>query len=238
MSAAVTDRGARGSQNSRKPDECDDRNPTEERPNPCSSPQPPKEPCDCHKPTGSQDPIEEPCRPKPRPKDCCDQLIDLLGGLPGFERGKVHKPKQRPARKIQALCDALQMSDAVLPLLAELWKRFEEGEGGRNDFEKKVAEIFDALEDKEAAALAHAFAEYRKLRRSGKADCFFNDCLADAAKDGPVERTWVAEELLREGLKVTGMVVFQNSKGVMGPGQTRLWDNSVFRGPNGSGATI
>ena len=105
-------------------------------------------------------------------------------------------------------------------------------------FEKKVENIFDSLDTKDVKAFGFAFEQYRKLRQSGKGECLFNDCLADAATKDAVERAWVAEELIREGLKLAGQTVFRNSGGVMGPGQTRLWDNKVFHGPNGSGATI
>jgi hypothetical protein len=165
-------------------------------------------------------------------------LLEILQGLPGFEGRKPHKPKQRPARKVRDLCAALGIADAILPLLEALWQRHEAGENGRNDFEKKVANIFASIDPKDAKELAHAFEEYRWLRQSGKGECLFNDCLADAVPKGPIESAWVAEELLREGLKLAGQTVFRNSGGVMGPGQVRLWDNKVFHGPNGSGATI
>jgi hypothetical protein len=155
-----------------------------------------------------------------------------------MEGRKPHKPKQRPARKVQDLCDTLGIADAILPLLAALWQRHQAGESGRNEFEKKVGHVFSSLDSKDAKALGFAFDEYRKLRKSGKGECLFNDCLADAVPKGPIERAWVAEELLREGLKLAGQVVFSHSDGVMGPGQVRIWDNKVFHGPNGSGATI
>ncbi|HEX6014881.1 MAG TPA: hypothetical protein VFY87_24410, partial [Geminicoccaceae bacterium] len=181
---------------------------------------------------------ERPKRPPPRRDDCCEQLIELLGGIPGRGGRQPHKPKQRPARKVQALCDSLGIADAILPLLGVLWERHEAREAGRNGFEDKVEQIFGRSAKDDAKALSHAFEQYRKLRKGGKGECLFNDCLADAARSGPVERSWVAEEMLREGLKLAGQTVFRNSGGVMGPGQVRLWDNAVARGPNGSGATI
>lgn len=204
-------------------------------PNPCAPPE--KDPCDCNKPPTTTYRPERPKRPPPRRNDCCEQLIELIQGLPGMEGRKPHKPKQRPARKVEDLC-ALGIADAILPLLSVLWQRHEDGEEGRNAFEKKVENIFDSLDTKDAKAFGFAFEQYRKLRQSGKGECLFNDCLADAAAKDAVERAWVAEELIREGLKLAGQTVFRNSGGVMGPGQIRLWDNKVFHGPNGSGATI
>jgi hypothetical protein len=139
---------------------------------------------------------------------------------------------------VQALCDSLGIADAILPMLGVLWERHEAGEAGRNSFEKKVEHVFGAIDQSDAKSFSYAFEQYRKLRAGGKGECLFNDCLADAARNGPVERAWVAEELLSEGLKLAGSTVFRNSGGVMGPGQVRLWDNAVARGPNGSGATI
>lgn len=208
-----------------------------ERPNPCA-PESKTDDCHCPKTPGSRDTPKKPARPKPRREDCCEQLIELLRSVPGLELPKPRKPKQRPARKVQALCDALGISDAILPALAVLWDRQRTGEAGRNDFEEKVQTIFANIDGKEQEAIATAFAGYEKLRRSGKGECLFNDCLADAGLKGPIERSWFAEELLREGLKLAGQVVFAGSGGVMGPGQARLWDNEVIHGPNGSGATV
>ncbi len=53
------------------------------------------------------------------------------------------------------------------------------------------------------------FAGYEKLRRSGKGECLFNDCLADAGQKGAIERSCFAEKLLREGLKFAGQTVFK-----------------------------
>lgn len=209
-----------------------------ERSNPCSVEASPQDTCNCPKTPGSKHRPERPKRPPPRRDECCEQLIGLLSGIPGLETRKPHKPKQRPERKVQALCDSLGIADAILPMIEVLWERHEAGEPGRNDFEKKVGHIFGNIDKKDAKSFSYAFEQYRKLRGGGKGECLFNDCLADAARRGPVERSWVADELLREGLKLAGMTVFSHSGGVIGPGQVRLWDNAVARGPNGSGATI
>ena len=224
----------------REHDDYSERETDEERipPNPCAPEPTKKDPCDCCQPPSSRQPHDRPKRPPPRRDQCCDQLIEILQGIPGFEGRKPHKPKQRPARKIRDLCDTLGIADAILPLLNGLWQRHEAAEPGRNDFEKKVANIFATLDPKDADAFGYAFDQYRKLRQSGKGECLFNDCLANAVPKGPIERAWVAEELVREGLKLAGQTVFKNSGGVIGPGQVRLWDNKVFHGPNGSGATI
>ena len=228
----------------RRPDHDEERRPDSdseherEPPNPCSPEAVGQDPCNCPKTPASPSRPQRPKRPCPRRDDCCAQLIELLGGLPGVEGRKLHKPKQRPARKVQDLCDSLGIGEAILPLLSVLWERHEAGEQGRNLFENKVEHIFGSIDKKDAKALGYAFEQYRKLRSGGKAECLWNDCLADAAGRGPIERSWVAEEMLREGLKLAGLVTFRNSGGVMGPGQVRLWDNAVARGPNGSGATI
>lgn len=210
---------------------------TVEKPNPCA-PQSKSDDCNCPKTPGSQNRPDRPKRPPPRRDECCEQIIELLGGISSLKGRKPHKPKQRPERKVQALCDSLGIADAILPMLGVLWERHEAGESGRNDFEEKVGHVFGGIDKKDAKSFSYAFEQYRKLRGGGKGECLFNDCLAAAARKGPIERSWVAEELLREGLRLAGMTVFSHSGGVMGPGQVRLWDNAVARGPNGSGATI
>jgi hypothetical protein len=208
-----------------------------EPPNPCT-PEPDGEPCDCHKPKGGSQKPAKPKRPKPRQDACCEQLVDILRQIPGLELPKPHKPKQRPSRKARSLCESLGVSDAILPALSLLWDRYRAGEKGRNKFEEGVNTVFNNLGKKNQDALDAGFAGYAKFRASGKGECLFNDCLAKAGEDGAIERSWFLEELLREGLKVAGQAVFGGSGGVMGPGQVRLWDNSVDHGPNGTSVTI
>src|SRR5262249_9272273 len=94
-------------------------------------------PCSCGTPPSPvPHPPRHPRRPRRPSDDCCQQLIDILQQIPGLELPKPHKPKQKPARKAQRLCETLGISDAIVPLLAVLWKRFEDGTPGRNDFEK------------------------------------------------------------------------------------------------------
>jgi len=218
--------------------ECEDgtQRPTK-RPNPCSPLEKPND-CHCHDKTGS--PVRKPKPPhkKVRPDSCCDQFIELLRSVKDLNLPEPHKPKQRPARKIRTLCNALGVSDAVLPALAFLWHRYQDGSPGRNQFEQKVEQVFATILPKDRDALDDAMKAYRKLRKSGKAECLFNDCLVKAGEDSPIERDWFAGALLGEGLKIAGQIVFSGSEGIMGPGATRLWDNAVARGPNGSGATI
>lgn len=209
----------------------------DDKPNPCAPPL--KEPgCHCPKPPGVREAPRKPRRPRRRKDSCCEQLIQLISGLPGLDLPKLHKPKQSPARKVRAMCDALGVADAIIPALSVLWKRQKGGEKGRNLFEQQVQHIFSTLESKESEGLDAAMKGYEELRKGGKGECLFNDCLADAAKVGPLEKSWFTAEILREGFKVAGQVVFKNSDGVMGPGQVRLWDNKRVSGPNGSGATV
>jgi hypothetical protein len=207
-------------------------------PNPCGQAETGEKPCGC--PRGDTQPVPRGGRkrPKRRRTDCCDQLIDALSGLEGSERLEFHKPKQRIARKAGDLCRAFGVADAITPLVAALWERHTAGEKPRNEFESRVDRAFAAVDEANAKDLTHAVEQYKKVRAAGKADCLFDDCLSQAAQETPIEATWVAQVILREGLKVAGQTLFENSLGEMGPGQARLWDNQVFRGPNGSGATV
>lgn len=119
-----------------------------------------KDDCNCHKTPGTPTKPDKPDRPKPRREDCCEQLIDILRSLPGLEIPKIRKLKQRPARKIQSLCDSLGITDSILPVLAILWNRYQAGETGRNDFENKIRNIFDNLEETHKKSMAIAFAGY------------------------------------------------------------------------------
>lgn len=196
--------------------------------------------CDCHKGNDVPPQSDRPKKPRPpkREDTCCQQLIDILSRTPGLEVPRAHKPKQKPARKVGDLCRAFDVTDALVPLVIALWRRHEAGAKPRNEFEKKVEDSMSAITASDAKAFNEGLKEYEKLRRSGKADCLFDDCLADAASKGPIESEWVSEIIIREGLKLGGQILFDKSGGQLGPGGVRLWDNTVFRGPNGSGATI
>ncbi|CAN5675223.1 hypothetical protein BH11PLA1_BH11PLA1_19320 [soil metagenome] len=215
----------------------DPRVPGRTKPNPCFPVDAPHD-CHCHDTPGGPTKTPKPPHKPARPSGCCEQLVELLRGVKGLNIPAPHKPKQSPERKVQSLCNALGISDAILPALALLWERHRAGEPGRNTFEKDVKNIFAGIAPKDQTALDFAMNELAKLRAGGKAECLFNDCLADAGKDSAIEKTWFAEVLVSEGLKFAAQIVFPNSGGVMGPGKARLWDNAVSRGPNGSGATI
>ncbi len=220
--------------------ECDDSD-QPVPPNPCSGvTRDGQSDCDCHKGNNAPPSSDKPKKPRPpkREETCCEQLIDILSRTPGIEVPKPHKPKQKPARKVGDLCRAFGITDALIPLVIALWRRHEAGERPRNEFEKKIEDALSAIGAADAKAFNEGLIEYEKLRRSGKAECLFDDCLADAAAKGPIEGEWVSEVILREGLKLGGQILFDHSEGDIGPGLVRLWDNAVFRGPNGSAATI
>lgn len=219
----------------RREHECDDTD-QEPKPNPCR-PEAGSDPCDCARPPVSSRP-KRPRRPKPRGEGCCEQLIDLLlrGEKPG--RDTLRKPKQKPARKALTICETIGIPDAVLPVLALLWNRFEADEAPRTDFETFIAKLFAGFEKQQRAALKDGFGRLAAFRKEGKGECLFNDCLSDHGRREGIEGRWVVEEMLREGLGLAGQVFLEGSGGVMGPGQTRLWDNAVHHGPNGSGVTL
>ena len=229
-----------GSRTSDRPlERCDDDDQARPPPNPCGYGAPADEDCNCKKGDARPEP-ESPRKPRPprREDPCCEQLIEILTRTPGLELPKPHKPKQRPARKVNDLCRAFGISDALIPLIDALWQRHQAGEKPRNEFETRVENIFATIATDDAKAFDGGLQQYRALRRSGKGECLFNDCLADAAGTGPIEAQWVADIIMREGLKLAGQTLFSHSEGEIGPGQVRLWDNKVFRGPNGSGTTI
>lgn len=217
--------------------ECEDGE-SAERPNPCREIDE-EAGCECAKtPTTRTPGPARPPRPKPRQDECCERLIELLACDGERSIPRPHKPKARPGRKVRALCDTLGIADRILPVLDLLWERQANGEEGRNDFEKAVQGVFAGLDSDKKHALQRGFDGYRALRKSGKGECLFDDCLADAGRKGAIERSWFAEELLREGLKLAGQTVFPRSNGEIGPGQVRLWDNVTVKGPNGSATTI
>lgn len=147
--------------------------------------------------------------------------------IPGLKIPTPHKPKQKPARKAQRLCETLGIADAIVPWLNVLWKRFEDGKPGRNEFERTVLAEFTAFDQRERDGMRAAFTGYRKSRSSGKVECLFNDCLADAAEDEPVPMAWIADELLREGMALITTTFYKGSGGPLTPGQVRPWDNVV-----------
>jgi hypothetical protein len=127
-----------------------------------------------------------------------------------------------------------------VPLIAALWQRHQAKPKPRHAFETAIEKTFTGLDDDDATAFDSAVNAYLALRASGKADCLFNDCLADAVQDGPIEKEWVSTVVLKEGLSVATQTFFENSEGIMGPGQPRIWETqtsgpdakpAVYQGP-------
>lgn len=207
------------------------------KPNPCLDPRK-KDDCGCRQ--TKETTTGRPKRPKAsrREDERLDQIIAMLQCVPGICKETPHKPKQRNPRKVEGLCDQLDLQEALLPVLAVLWRRFLAKETARNDFESKIMAIFDHLPEEQREALAVGFEGYNRLRAKGKGNCLFDDCLAEAIEKQALEKEWFAEILIKEGLQFAGQVFFSGSNGIIGPGKTRLWDNAVNRGPNGTGATI
>lgn len=211
---------------------------SEEAPNPCAPAEPPDE-CGCSKgDTDSVPSLPDGPRPRRRQQSCCEQLLEMLSGSSGLDLPSPHKPKQRPVRKVNDLCRAFGVSDALIPLIGRLWQRHEEGAEPRNEFERRVDDVFSRMGSEDAEAFERGWREYRMFRDVGKGECAFDDCLAESADTTPVQPGWVSDIILREGFKIAGQTLFDHSHGELGPGRARLWDKSVFRGPNGSGATI
>jgi hypothetical protein len=155
---------------------------------------------------------------------------------------KPLKPKQSAARKVQDLCRSIGIQDAILPALEAVWDRHESGEPSRNEFEGAIYRAFDKLDDapppdapsrpSHHEAMGRAFAGYSELRKNGTGECLFDDRLANAVSDRPLEKAEFADALLREGFTLAGQQMFPSSGGVMGPGQVRPWRKpSPFIGP-------
>jgi len=174
-------------------DGCDDNNNTP-RPNPCVTGTPAEPPCECRKSDGHPEPKPRRPRHARRQDACCEQLIDLVSRVPGINLPVPHKPKQRPARKANDLCRAFSVSDALIPLITVLWSRHETNAKPRNEFEAKVESIFDTIGKVDQKDFSYGLQQYRALREAGKAECPFNDCLAEAAGKGPIEAAWLAEK--------------------------------------------
>lgn len=217
-----------------KGSECKEESP---KPNPCLE-QKERNDCGCHQPKGTTINTAKKPKSNKRGNECLDQIIEMLRCIPGVCTDKPHKPKQRIPRKIEGLCDHLGLQEALLPVLAVLWQRFLAGETARNEFESKIMSIFGTLPEKQQEAMTVGFEGYSSLRAKGRGDCLFDDCLAEVIEKEALEKEWFADILVKEGLKFAGQVFYSGSNGVMGSGKIRLWDNTVSRGPNGTGATI
>lgn len=207
------------------------------RPNPCRPTSEHGKDCGCSHEPGSYRP-KKPRRKRRRRDDCSRQLYELICGIKGVEPPRARKPKEKPAAKLQRLCETVGISDAILPMLAVLWERHRNGEEPRTDFERIMAEVFSKYDEDQRKAMEVAFKAYEELRRGGRSECMFNDCLAEIGRKEGIEGAWAGAEFLREGLEFAGQTFFSGSGGVVGPGQTRLWDKAHNRGPNGSGTTI
>jgi hypothetical protein len=145
------------------------------------------------------------------------------------------KPRKSAARKVQELCDSVGVKEAVLPAIATMWDRRIAGTPSRNAFEAAIYAVFNNLNDRQHAAMAHGFAGYRTFRQGGADTCFFHDRLANPIADRPLEPADFVEELIREGVAVAATQLFDYSDGTMGGGLARPWPNSLFSPPDPDG---
>ncbi len=192
---------------------------------------------------------ENPCAPPPiethvpKPECRCggysrkakekDQLIEILKRIPGVNTEDFHKPKQRVGAKADCLCCELPTVDAIVPLMAELFQRFIDGENPRPGFEEMVFAALSRLSKKQLKALEYAFKKYEGLSPRLK-DCLFDERLAEEVRGKGVMPADVIEAFILEGMAYAAKSVMKNSKGIAGPGQTRIWDAVLPPTPNGS----
>lgn len=149
--------------------------------------------------------------------------IGILHSNPSSELSTPRKPKKSSASKVRELCESLGVTDAVLPALRVLWKRHREGQAGRNAFEQAMASAFANMDTSQQKALDHAFSALEELRKSGTAQCLFDDSIANTIETSPLEQDVLARSMVRLGFPVAMERFFQGSGGVAGPGQIRMW---------------
>ena len=133
------------------------------------------------------------------------------------------KPKQSAAQKVEALCRSIGIKDAILPVLAAVWRRHETREPSRNQFEGEIYTVFDNLGSEQREIMARAFAGYSELRRGSSSECLFDDGLANDVVNRPLEKAEFAAKFMQLGTAFAGQQLFRGSGGVMGPGQVRPW---------------
>ncbi|OAS86950.1 MULTISPECIES: hypothetical protein [Metabacillus] len=133
------------------------------------------------------------------------------------------KRKRTPAQKVEDLCQLIGTKEPILPALAAIWQRRENGEPSRNTFEEELYTVFGSLSSQNQEALAHGFARYSEFRGNNLGDCFFDDQLANELVNRPLEKAEFASKMMHLGLKFAGQQLFNGSGGDMGPGQVRPW---------------
>ncbi|GAP08067.1 hypothetical protein ATHL_02967, partial [Anaerolinea thermolimosa] len=172
-------------------------------------------------------------RGRPRRRPSKEQITDILKHIPGIHPEDFHKPKQRSGKKASDLCCDLPTADAILPLMVEIFDRFRAEDRPRAGFEEYVYAGLGKLDSQKLEALEAGFEGYRNLSPRLR-DCLFSDHLARKIREDGVSPAEVIEAFIQEGLAYTGQVLFSHSKGVMGPGQVRMWDAVLPPTPNGS----
>ncbi len=194
-------------------------------------------------------PAENPCSPPMvetvNPKADCrcggrsrktkekEQITEILKRVPGVRVDDFHKPKQKPGTKAECLCCDLPTVDAIVPLMVELFYRFNRGENPRAGFEEVVFDSLARLSKKQLKALAKGFEGYENLSPRLR-KCLFDERLADKVRGDGVLPGDVIEAFILEGMAYTAQTLMSHSKGVKGPGQVRIWDAVLPPTPNGS----
>jgi hypothetical protein len=192
----------------------------------------PKPSCDC----GCQPPqpkaprpCQNPPRAKPKPDDCCRQLIDLISKLPGIDQRvlNIHKPKTKPKVKVANLCCAYPVKERITPMLLLILRRYRDGVKPGNSYEAKLQGVLSGLPAARRTALEKALDAYDGSP-AGARDCAFEIRFDDWPNDKPLDPGFFAKNLAGEIIALGRMIRFGDEAFDQNPiGTPRPWSQSV-----------
>ena len=179
-------------------------------------------PCECAPPAASTP--KRPCtRSKPKDNDCCESLLDALGGRKeGTAVRTMHKRKMPPKIKLANWCCDWPVHDAIVPIMVLLFERAQKGLAPRNEFEKEMYRFLDAWDPKLRGAFQVGVDAYRKIPAERR--CGFETRFDDWPDDRALDPAFIGKVVAKELIALGRYGVFGKRDGAASIGVMRLWE--------------
>jgi hypothetical protein len=131
-------------------------------------------------------------------RSCCDQLLDILKNMPGYEPDHHFKPKDPSKVKLSCLCDTWPTKDAMVPILFHILERFWEEKSPANEFERELFAYLETVPDPATEVIKDSWAAFQNMPES-KRRCLFKQKYLDLPLDHALDAAEIAQAWLDEG---------------------------------------
>lgn len=167
----------------------------------------------------------------PKRRTGIEQVLDILKEIPGvYDRIDFHKPKLSSHQKLSYLCSTLPIRDAITPQILHVLRRYFEKQIPGNEFESKIFQYLDRLDEKSLQALRFALKVFDDIPENLRY-CLFNEQYLKLPLDHPISADTLAYHWIHEA-EILGTKVLHNTTTISGSpgssvGKVRPWEQEV-----------